>query len=239
MKQLSFKDGIADSLPIALGYLSVSFGVGITASNSGLSPFEAAMLSLFNLTSAGEAAGLSIIAAGGTYIEMAAAQLIINLRYSLMSLSLSQKMDGSFTLFHRFTTSFAVTDEIFAAASGHTENISSRYMYGIMTLPIIAWTAGTFLGAFAGHILPQSVNDALGIALYSMFIAIVIPPSTKNKGILLAALSAAALSCGIYFIPAFSFVSSGFSVIICGIAAALAAAVFFPVPDDGDKESGQ
>ena len=236
MKKLKFKDGAADSLPIAMGYFSVSFGVGITAAGSGLSPFAAAMLSLFNFTSAGEAAGISIIATGGSYIEMAAAQLIINLRYSLMSLSLSQKMDSSFTLFHRFTTSFAVTDERFAAAAGRTENINRNYMYGLMVLPLAAWTAGTFFGAFAGHILPASVSEALGIALYSMFIAIVIPPASKNKGILLSALSAAALSCMIYFIPALKFISSGFSVIICGIAAALAAAVFFPVPDNESEE---
>ncbi len=237
MKQIGFKDGVKDSIPIALGYLSVAFSVGIEASSAGLTPFQAALLSLLNVTSAGEAAGISIISAGGSYIEMAMAQLIINLRYSLMSLSLSQKMDKSFSLFHRFILSFAVTDEIFAAAAGKPGQINRRFMYGLIILPILFWTAGTFLGAAAGQILPPSVENALGIALYSMFIAIVIPPASKNKGILFAAAGAAALSCAVYYIPVLKFISSGFSVIICSVIAAFAAAVLFPVPDPDEEES--
>ena len=236
MKKLRFSDGIKDSIPIALGYLSVSFGVGITAASCGITPIEAAALSLFNVTSAGEAAGISIIAAGGTYIETAISQLVINLRYSLMSISLTQKMDESFTLFHRLTTSFAVTDEIYAVAAGKPGNINRSFMYGLMILPILFWTLGTLLGAAAGNILPASVCDALGIALYSMFIAIVVPPATKNRGILFTALSAAALSCLIYYLPALDFISSGFAVIICTIAASLAAALIFPVPTSDEKE---
>lgn len=234
---MDFSQGLKDSIPIALGYLSVAFGVGIAAASAGLTPVSAAVMSLVNVTSAGEAAGISIIASGGAYIEMALAQLVINLRYALMSFSLSQKMDKSFTLFHRFVTSFAVTDEIYAAAAGKSGSINVKYMYGIMILPILFWTAGTFFGAAAGQILPESVCNALGIALYSMFIAIVFPPASKNRGITFAALCAAALSTVIYYLPALSFVSSGFSVIICGCLASLAAALIFPVPAPDTEEA--
>ncbi|MBQ8569772.1 MAG: AzlC family ABC transporter permease [Oscillospiraceae bacterium] len=235
--KLGFKHGLRDGVPIGLGYLSVSFGFGIMAVGEGLSVLNATILSLFNLTSAGQVAGLSIIASGGTYAEMALAQLVINMRYALMSLSLSQKLDKSFTLFHRFTTSFGITDEIFAVAAGKPCNISRSYMYGLMLMPIIGWTGGTFLGAAAGEILPEAVKNALGLAIYGMFIAIVIPPAKKNSGVLTVAATAIVLSCILYYVPLFDNISSGFSVIICAVAASVLGAVVFPVPSSDEEES--
>lgn len=235
--KLGFKHGLRDGVPIGLGYLSVSFGFGIMAVGEGLSVLNATILSLFNLTSAGQVAGLSIIASGGTYAEMALAQLVINMRYALMSLSLSQKLDKSFTLFHRFTTSFGITDEIFAVAAGKPCNISRSYMYGLMLMPIIGWTGGTFLGAAAGEILPEAVKNALGLAIYGMFIAIVIPPAKKNRGVLVVAATAIVLSCILYYVPLFDNISSGFSVIICAVAASVLGAVVFPVPSSDEEES--
>ena len=226
---LTFKEGIKDGLPIALGYLSVSFTFGITAVNMGIPPITAILISLTNVTSAGQVAGIGIIAAGGGYAEMALAQIIINLRYALMSLSLSQKLDSRYNIWHRLATSFCVTDEVFAVASGKSGGeIPARYMYGLILLPYFFWAGGTAVGAFLGSILPEMIKSALGIAIYGMFIAIVIPPSKKSRGVLFTAAAAALLSCLVYYIPIFSFISSGISIIICTVIAAALGAVLFP-----------
>ena len=226
--KLTYKKGFADGLPIALGYLSVSFTFGITAVGMGIPPLAAILISMTNLTSAGQVAGIEIIAACGGYLEMAMAQLVINLRYALMGISLSQKLDKKYSLLHRIISSFGITDEIFAVASGQTEDIPPRYMYGLITLPYIFWAAGTAAGALLGAILPEKIQAALGIAIYGMFIAIVIPPAKKNFGILAVALLAAILSCIIRYVPLFSGISSGTSVIICAVIAAGLGAMVFP-----------
>ncbi|MBQ9947296.1 MAG: AzlC family ABC transporter permease [Oscillospiraceae bacterium] len=225
---LTYRRGVRDGLPIALGYLSVSFTFGITAVGMGIPPLAAILISMTNLTSAGQVAGIGIIAAGGGYIEMALAQLIINMRYALMSLSLSQKLDRKYNLFHRIVSAFGITDEIFAVASGQKSDVPPRYMYGLITLPYIFWAAGTAGGALLGEVLPESIKAALGIAIYGMFIAIVIPPAKKSGGVLRVAILAAILSCVIYYVPLFDGISSGISVIICTILAAAFGAKFFP-----------
>lgn len=228
--------GFRDGLPIGLGYLSVSFAFGISAVQKGIPPLAAIIISMTCLTSAGQVAGVEAIAAAGGFAEIALAQLIINLRYSLMSLSLSQKLCSRYSLFHRLTTSFGVTDEVFAVASARTEEVTPAYMYGLITLPYIMWSAGTALGVLLGGILPDIVKSALGIAIYGMFIAIVVPPAKRYKGVLMVALLAAALSCLFKFVPLLSF-AGGFSVIICTIIAAAAGALLFPKPvEDGEAD---
>lgn len=234
MKLKEFRRGLIQGIPIFLGYLSVSFGFGIMAVRSGLTVLEATAMSLFNITSAGQAAGVGIIAAGGSLIEMVLAQFTINLRYALMSLSLSQKLDRTFTTSHRLFASFGITDEIFALASVQPHPVTPYYMYGLILISAIGWTLGTFLGAAAGSILPAAISDALGIMLYGMFIAIVVPPAKKVHGVLAAVIIAAALSAVIYYL--LPFISSGFSVMICGIAAAAAAALIFPRPSEPEGE---
>ncbi len=226
--KLKFTDGIKDGLPIALGYLSVSFTFGITAVNMGIPPITAILISLTNVTSAGQVAGIGIIASGGGFAEMALAQLIINLRYALMSLSLSQKLDNRYNIWHRLATSFCVTDEVFAVASGKDGELPARYMYGLILLPYLFWSGGTAVGAFLGSILPEMIKSALGIAIYGMFIAIIIPPSKKSRGVLFTVITAAVLSCIVYYIPIFSFISSGISIIICTVIAAALGALLFP-----------
>lgn len=235
---LSYKEGFKDGLPIALGYLSVSFTFGITAVSMGLTPLTAILISMTNLTSAGQVAGIGIIAAGGGYIEMALAQLIINMRYALMSLSLSQKLERKYSIRDRIITAFGITDEVFAVASGKGRDVSARYMYGLITLPYIFWAVGTAFGAILGGILPEFIKSALGIAIYGMFIAIVIPPAKKSRGILGVAVVAAVLSCILYYVPIFSFISSGISIIICTIIAAALGALLFPqnIKEDGENE---
>lgn len=227
-----FRNGLRDGVPIALGYLSVSFSVGIMAVSGGLSVFQGALMSITNVTSAGQFAGIQIIAAGGTILELILTQFIINLRYALMSLSLSQKLSEEMSLWQRMVVAFANTDEIFAVAMGHAKSLTFSYMLGLQSLPILGWTAGTVLGAVAGEVLPKSLGNALSVALYGMFIAIVVPAAKKLKPVLIVVVVAALLSCLIYYVPLFSGVSAGVSIIICTIAAAAVGAVFFPVEDE-------
>lgn len=229
-KKSDFISGLISGIPIGLGYLSVSFGFGIMAVNLGLSVFEAFMISLTNLTSAGQAAGVDIIAANGTLIEMAVVQLVINIRYALMAISLSQKLSDKFTFKHRLLAAYGITDEIFAVCSAKNGEVSPVYMYGVIIISTFGWVSGTFLGAYAGQLLPQSVTAALGIMLYGMFTAVIIPPARRQKSVLFTVITAAALSvvCK-YLIKA---LSGGISVIICAIIAAALAAVIFPREDE-------
>lgn len=229
-----FRKGLYHGLPIALGYLSVSFGFGIMAVKAGLSILAATSISVTNLTSAGQATGVGIIAAGGTLLEMALTQLIINLRYSLMSLSLSQKLSPKFTLPHRLMASYGITDEIFAVASAQPVPLTPAYMYGMILIAFLGWTTGTILGASAGELLPESVTNAMGIVLYGMFLAIIIPPSRKHKSVLFTVVLAALIS--ILFKYVFKSVSSGFAIIISALVASALGALLFPVKD-GEEEA--
>lgn len=221
-------------VPIMLGYLSVSFGFGVLCIQKNLSILAAVGISVTNLTSAGQVAGVGVIAAGGSLIEMILCQLVINLRYSLMSLSLSQKLDSSFTLPHRLLAGYGVTDEIFAVASAQPEPLTPPYMYGLILTPFLGWSTGTLLGAVAGDIMPASVTAALSLMLYGMFIAIIIPPAKKNYKVLIVILLSAALSVVFHYL--LPMVSSGFAIIISALASSVAAAVFFPV---SDRERGE
>ena len=223
-----FKCGLKDSIPIALGYLSVSFSFGILAIKEGLNVIQAGLTSLTNVTSAGQFAGLGIMVAGGTILEMILTQFIINLRYALMSLSMSQKLSEKTKFWHRLVIAFAQTDEVFAVAMAHNKSLTLKYMLGLQLPSIAGWTIGTVAGAIAGNLLPASVCTALGIALYGMFVAIVVPQAKKSRPVMIVVLIALVLSCIIYYVPAFNFVSSGISIIICTIAASAVGAWLFP-----------
>ena len=227
-----FLRGMSHGIRIALGYLSVSFGFGIAAAKCGLSVFTASVISASNLTSAGQAAGIDIIAAGGTLIEMILVQLTINIRYSLMAISLSQKLDSSFTAPHRLAASYGITDEIFAVCSAQKEPLTPAYMYGMIFVAFLGWVSGTAMGVSAGQLLPTSISSAMGIVLYGMFLAIIIPPSKRQKNVLFAVLLAAGASVLMRYV--FTMISGGFAVIISAIAASALAAVIFPVKDDGE-----
>lgn len=229
-----FAKGLRDGVPIALGYLSVSFTFGMMAAAGGLPTAFVVAISMTNLTSAGQFAGLSLMLSGGAYAEMALAQLVINLRYALMSVSLSQKLHKSVRLFDRFWIAFGNTDEIFAVASGQSAQVGSRYMLGLIALPYIGWALGTFLGAAANSLLPESLRSALGIAIYGMFLAIFIPPMKKSGAVAAVVLTAAGLSCAFHYIPFLQSVSSGFVIIICAVAAAALGAVLKPVSEQED-----
>lgn len=227
----SYFRGFKDGIPIGLGYLSVSFTFGMMAVSTGLPVGVAVLISMTNLTSAGQFAGIGLISAGAPLIEMALTQLVINLRYALMSLSLSQKADKSFNIPHRLLVSFGITDEIFAVASGQPSDIGTRYMYGLITVPYIGWALGTFIGAAASTILPQAVCSALGIAIYGMFIAIIIPPAKHSQPVLKIILLSVAISCFLRYTPILKQLSGGFVIIICALAASVVGAILFPVKD--------
>lgn len=231
-KKGHFIEGIRDGVPIALGYLSVSFSVGIMALASGINVFQGALMSLTNMTSAGQFAGIAVIASGGTLLELVLTQFIINLRYALMSLSLSQKLPEKMPIWQRMVVAFANTDEIFAVAMGHTRSLTFSYMVGLQMLPILGWTSGTVLGAIAGQVLPPAIGSALSVALYGMFIAVVVPVAVKIRPVMWVAALAALFGCIIYYVPLFSGVSTGMSIIICTILASVFGALLFPVPQE-------
>lgn len=235
-RSLEFLQGLKDGLPIGLGYFPVAFTLGIMAISEGMNWWEATMISLFNLTSAGQFAGLTIIASGGSLIEMAINQFVINLRYALMSITLSQKVDGSVTGFWRFLAAYSNTDEIFALGTARKGPVSRWYWEGLSVLPVVGWTSGTLFGALLGAVLPARLLDAMGIAIYAMFIAIIIPQAKKSRAALFTLLLSAALSCCFYYIPALKVVPGGFTVIICAVIAAVAAALLFPVKGEGEAE---
>lgn len=231
----SFKRGLSDGIPIALGYLSVAFTFGIAAVAGGVSIPVAILISMTNLTSAGQFAGLNLILTGGSIFEMALTQLVINARYALMSLSLTQKFSASVNRFTRALLAFGNTDEIFAVASSKSSDVGAKYFLGLMTLPYFGWALGTALGAVAGNILPASITACLGIAIYGMFIAIIVPPAKKFAPILKVIIFAVTLSAILYYVPLFNFISSGFSIIICAVLASLYGAMRHPI-EEGENE---
>lgn len=228
----TFLQGIRHGIPIALGYLSVSFAFGIQAVAGGLSPLQAVLISMMNVTSAGQLAGLNLMLQGGSLMQMALSQLTINLRYALMSLSLSQRLDGSMTTLHRMLFAFCNTDEIFAVASSQPGKVGKWYLYGLMLTPYFGWALGTWLGAAAGTLLPQFVRTALGIAIYGMFIAIVVPPVREKRAVAVVVALAAGLSLCIRYIPALSFIGSGYAIILCAVIAAGVGAALFPIEEE-------
>lgn len=231
----NFLNGIYDGLPICIGYFSVAFAFGIFAVENGMAVVEALLISMTNVTSAGQFAAVPIMASGGSLIELAVSQLVINLRYALMSISLSQKLGKTVRTVDRFIISFVNTDEVFGVASSKDGKVGKKYLYGLILTPYLGWSAGTFVGAGAGNILPHSVVSALGIAIYGMFIAIVIPQAKKDKSVAMCVLFAVLMSCAFEYVPFLSAVPGGFAIIICAAVSSAVFAVVSPVEtEEGD-----
>ena len=226
-----FKAGIKDGIPICLGYFSVSAAFGVSAVKMGMPVWLAVLMSLTNLTSAGQFAGTTLLCGGGAYVELIVTMLIINARYFLMSLSVSQKVDSRFTYPKRLFASFGITDEIFAVSMQKEKDLSFTYMVGLIVTPVLGWTFGTLTGAVATTLLPEILSDAMGIALYGMFIAIIVPPARKEKSVLIAILMAVAASYIFAYVPGLNRISGGWSVIIITVVVSSIAAVLFPVAD--------
>ena len=231
MKKESFLRGLRDGIPIGLGYFAVSFTFGMKAVSGGLTIAQAALISLTNLTSAGQFAGVDIIIAGGSYWEMALTELIINLRYCLMSFSISQKLVKNTGIGHRMGVAFGITDEIFGVSAGQSGRIHPFYSYGCMCVAIPGWTLGTIAGGISGNLLPDFMISALGIAIYGMFLAVIIPPARKERPVLFVVIGSMAVSWLFSVVPLLQKVSSGFVIIITTLLAAGIAALVSPVSD--------
>lgn len=227
----NFLRGAIDGIPIGLGYLSVSFAFGIFAVSSGINPLHALLISMTNLTSAGQLAAVPIIASGGSFIELILSQLIINLRYALMSVSLSQRLSPKVSLPQKLLIAFGNTDEVFAT-SVVQKDLTASYMFGLIFTPYIGWSFGTLLGAFLGNILPEILLSALGIMIYGMFVAIFIPAAKKERPVLLCILISVFISLLFKFTPILKTIPKGFVIIITAIIASSLMAVFKPIKEE-------
>lgn len=234
-----FLRGLRDGVPIGLGYFAVSFALGIKAVGAGISTLEAGLMSLLNLTSAGEAAAITLLGLGTTYVELAFTQLVINARYLLMSCSLSQRIAPDTSILHRLLVGYGVTDEIFGISMGTKEKFSPYYSYGAIAVAAPCWTLGTVLGALLGNILPETLVSALSVALYAMFLAIILPPARKSR--VIAGIVGVSMLCSALLSWAcqrfnWTFLTEGFRIILLTVAISAVAAILFPVKDKEEAE---
>jgi len=226
-----FAYGLKQGIPIALGYVPVSFTFGLMAVGGGIPGWVAVLISLTNLTSAGQFAGTNLIISGKPLFEIALTTFVINIRYLLMSLSLSQRIAPQTSLLEKCIMSFGITDETFTVASLEKRDISFAYMIGLVSCPYWGWALGTAMGAAISSVLPAGIQNSMGIALYAMFIALIIPNSKKSKAAMVVTLVAIAISSLFTWAPHLKQISSGWSIIIATIAACLIGAVLFPRED--------
>lgn len=231
-KKGDFRYGLTRGLPIAFGYIPVSFTFGLMAVGGGLPPWLAVLISLTNLTSAGQFAGTNLILEGAGWMEITLTTFVINIRYMLMSLSLSQKLNPKITLVQRLLFGFGITDETFSVASMEEGKLSNGYMLGLISGPIMGWTLGTALGSVISSTLPETISGAMGIALYAMFIAIIVPPAKKSKPVLMVVLISIAIGAALRYIPFFSFISSGFRIILATMLGAGIGAALWPAEEN-------
>lgn len=230
------KEGFRDGIPIGLGYLAVSFSLGVAARNAGLSAFQGFLVSLLNNASAGEYAGFTVIAANGAYFEIFLMTLIANARYLLMSCALSQKFSPDTPLIHRIFVGYDVTDEIFGITIARPGMLDPFYSYGAILIAAPAWAGGTALGVIAGNLLPARAVSALSVALFGMFLAVIIPPARKNRVIALFVLVSFTASFAATYLPLISQLSGGTRTIILTVLISAIAAILFPVnEEEGDK----
>ncbi|MCR5350072.1 MAG: AzlC family ABC transporter permease [Acholeplasmatales bacterium] len=231
-----FYNGLKKGLPIALGYLTVSFSFGVMATNGGLSILMSTIISATNLTSLGQYAAVKLMFKTASYIEIFLTILLINLRYSLMSISISLKLDNKVKWWQRLIIAYGVTDEIYAVSVLKKDKISFKFMLGLILLPLIGWTLGTLLGGISKDIMSDRLLEAFGISLYAMFIAIMIPDAKKSLPVFITILIASGISCIFYYVPYIKEISLGFKIIITSILAALFSALVFPKKEE--KEYG-
>ena len=234
MNLKTYTNGIQRGIPVGVGYFSVSFGFGAMAAAQGIRALDATLISLTNLTSAGQFAGLTLIVAGASLWEVILTQMIINSRYALMSLALSQRMGNRIGFLPRLCIAFFNTDEIFALAMAEKQPLTVSFLMGLGLAPVLGWTAGTLCGALAGSVLPLSIRTALGVMLYGMFIAIIVPPAKEEKSVQITVILALILSCLFRWLPLLAGVSAGIAIVCCTVLAAAICAWLFPIEEEGD-----
>lgn len=229
-----FAKGLRDGIPIALGYLAVSFTLGIAAKDAGFTPFQAMLASFTNNASAGEFAGFTLIAAGASYLEVAIMELVANARYLLMSCALSQKLPANTSMLHRLILSYDVTDEIFGISMAVPGKLNPYYSYGAISIAIPGWAIGTYLGVLMGNLLPANIVSALSVGLYGMFLAIIIPPARKSRILAGVVLVSMVASFAFTKLPFIASLSSGTRTILLTVLIAGGAAILFPVDEEAD-----
>lgn len=227
-----FRRGLKNGIPIAMGYFAVSFALGIAAKKAGLSALQATLASALCNASAGEYAGFTVIAEKSPYLEMLIITLIVNARYLLMSAALSQRVSPGLGIRHRLALAYCITDEIFGASIAAEEKLNPFYSYGLAISSLSFWALGTCLGVLVGNVLPDALVAALGVGLYGMFLAIIIPPARKNPVIGGLILLSMLLSLLLSVLPLTSGLSEGSRIIFLTVAISLGAAVLFPVKEN-------
>ena len=232
----AFAEGVKDGVPIALAYLAVSFSLGIAAKNVGFTPWQGFVVSTLCAASAGEYIGFTMVAAGATLMETAIATLITNARYLLMSCAMSQRTDPKMPFFHRIFIGQFITDELFGIAIARKGMINPFYSYGAFLVAIPAWSFGTALGVVAGNIMPLSLASAFSVALYGMFIAIIIAPARKDKAVALVVVASFILSSIGAYLPLFAGIAEGTKTMVVTVAVATVAAILFPHNDEEEAE---
>lgn len=237
MDTKAFREGFRDGIPIGLGYLAVSFSLGISAKQAGLTPLQGFVTSFLENASAGEYIAFTLIGAGATYIELCLMTIIANARYLLMSCAMSQRLSPDLSLGHRLLMSYDITDELFGIAISRPGTLNPYYTYGAMVTPLPGWAFGTMLGVIAGNIMSPRMVSAFSVALFGMFIAIIIPPSKQNKVVAglvtLAFISSFAATC----LPWISTLSDGTRTIILTVVLSAGAAFFFPIPTEDETSA--
>ena len=224
--------GLRDGVPISLGYFAVAFSLGIAARSAGFTAFQALLMSLFNNASAGEFAAFTLVGAGAGYLEVALMTLVTNARYLLMSCALSQKLPADTPLLPRLLIGFDVTDEIFGVSIAYPGRLNPVYTYGVILAALPGWALGTFFGVLMGNALPVRLVSALSVALYGMFIAVIVPPARQNRVIAVLIVLSMALSWLFSAVELFRFMSSGAQVIVLTIAISAFAAWRFPIREE-------
>ncbi len=239
-KSQAFRAGFHDGIPIGLGYFAVAFALGVAARSAGMNPFQGFLASLLCNASAGEYAGFTVIAARSGYLEMALITLVANARYLLMSTAMSQRLDPAMKKIHRFGMAMYITDEIFAIEIARPGYLNPFYTYGAAAFASPMWAAGTALGIMAGNLMPVRLVSALSVALFGMFLAVIIPPARKDRVILGLVLACFIASWAVTKIPLLKDLSSGNRVIVLTVVLASVAAILFPHPaeeDDGSENN--
>lgn len=231
-----FQEGIKDAIPIGLGYFAVAFSLGIAARNAGMNAVQGFLLSFLNNASAGEYAGITVIAANASYIEIAVVTLIANARYLLMSCAMGQRLKPGLSFGHRLLMGYDITDELFGIAIARPGYLEPFYTYGAMLTAIPCWAAGTACGIIAGNIMPARVVSALSVSLFGMFLAIIIPPAKKDKVVAALIILAFATSYAASCLPVVSSISEGTRTIILTVILSAGAAYFFPIHTEGGTE---
>lgn len=231
-----FFEGVRDGVPIGLGYFAVAFSLGFAAREAGLNAFQGFLASLLNNASAGEYAGFTVIRENAPYWQMAVMILIANARYLLMSCALSQRFSPSTPWYHRIFIGYDTTDELFGITIARKGNVEPKYFYGAMLCAVPGWSIGTLLGIIAGNVLPDRIVSALGVALFGMFIAIIIPPARENKIIRLAVICSFVCSYAASVMPYLKKLSEGTRIMILTVALSVLAAIIFPVKEEDEAD---